>query len=67
MVVIVGGCQTSSSGQGVQQIGKPGEPGNVREFENWPKKTAKSQGILRKLGKESDFFILSCRPSISNF
>ena len=32
--------------QGLQQPGKPGEPGNVREFESRPKKSGKSQGMF---------------------
>ena len=39
--------------QGVQRPGKPGEPGNVREFGNGPERSG------------NFFRILSCRLSIS--
>ena len=48
-------------------LGKPGELGNVREFEN----RSKSQGILKKgegQGKVANFLkIFNCRPSIVHF
>ena len=34
--------------QGVHQRGKPGEPGDVKQFESGPKRSGKSQGILKK-------------------
>ena len=45
---VVGGSFGEISIHGVQQPGKPSEPGNVRELENGPKESGKSPGILRK-------------------
>ena len=37
--------------QGDHMSGKPGKPGNVMEFQNWPKLSWKCHGKLKKLVK----------------
>ena len=42
--------------QGVQQPGKPEQPGNVREFESGPKQSGKSQEIWKKKVQVREFW-----------